>query len=133
MLPKTLAKYGSIQMNKEDCIKEIGSLFDLRSNILLGSAVLDTPEYFWTDPSNVLMYETTRAYLEISQRVKIINQKIGVVADLLEMLNELLSKSYGESLEWVVIVMLCISVLIATALIFARVQKALLIEADALS
>jgi uncharacterized Rmd1/YagE family protein len=47
------------------------------------------------------LYKATRAYLEISQRVSILNQRLDVIGDLLQMLKEQMSHSHGEYLEWI--------------------------------
>ena len=47
-----------------------------------------------------------RGYLEISQRVDLLNQRVSVISDLLDMLKEHLTSSHGEQLEWIVIILI---------------------------
>jgi uncharacterized Rmd1/YagE family protein len=50
--------------------------------------------------------------LEISQRVELLNQRCGVLSDLLDMLREHLNSAHGETLEWIVIILIGIEILI---------------------
>jgi uncharacterized Rmd1/YagE family protein len=45
-------------------------------------------------------------YLEIPQRVDLINQRTDVIGDLLAMLREHLNSTHGEFLEWIVIILI---------------------------
>lgn len=62
---------------------------------------VDTPEIFWSEPDLQPLYSATRKYLEISQRVELLNQRVAVISDLLDMLKENLNSTHGENLEWV--------------------------------
>lgn len=61
-------------------------------------------------------------YFEISQRVTILNQRAVVLSDVLGLLNEHLSKKHGEHLEWVVIMLVFVSVVLAGFTIYIKVQ-----------
>jgi uncharacterized Rmd1/YagE family protein len=92
---------------------------------------LATPEIFWTERARLPLYETTRNYLEISQRAKILGQRVDVVADMLDMLNNFLTKNHGESLEWIVIILVFISVVLAGLTIFIKIESYIREKADA--
>lgn len=51
-------------------------------------------------------------YLEINQRVELLNQRTSVISDLLDMLKEHLNSSHGEQLEWIVIVLIFFEIVI---------------------
>lgn len=51
-------------------------------------------------------------YLEISQRVELLNQRTSVISDLLDMLKEHLTSSHGEQLEWIVIILIFFEIVI---------------------
>jgi len=51
-------------------------------------------------------------YLEIGQRVELLNQRTSVISDLLDMLKEHLTSSHGEQLEWIVIVLIFFEIVI---------------------
>ncbi|RUS19030.1 hypothetical protein BC938DRAFT_475831 [Jimgerdemannia flammicorona] len=60
----------------------------MRINVNLVSNILDTPEIFWSEPALEPLYSAIRGYLEISQRVELLNQRVAVISDLLDMLKE---------------------------------------------
>lgn len=76
--------------------KKMGQLFIMRINVNLVSNILDTPEIFWSEPFLEPLYSAIRSYLEISQRVELLNQRVEVISDLLEMLKDHLNSSHGK-------------------------------------
>ena len=60
----------------------IGELFILRININLQGSVLDSPELMWSEPELEPVYAAVRSYLEITQRVSLLNQRLDVIGDL---------------------------------------------------
>lgn len=56
-------------------------------------------------------------YLEINQRVELLNQRTSVISDLLDMLKEHLNSSHGEQLEWIVIVLIFFEIVIGVVTI----------------
>ncbi|KAJ3251530.1 hypothetical protein HK103_002276, partial [Boothiomyces macroporosus] len=105
-IPRKMAKDGKIHMSRMAINQKIGQLFIMRINVNLVSNVLDTPEIFWSEPALEPLYRAIRGYLEISQRVELLNQRVGVISDLLDMLKEHLNSSHGEQLEWIVIILI---------------------------
>jgi uncharacterized Rmd1/YagE family protein len=49
----------------------------------------------WAEPQLEPIYQATRGYLEINQRAALLNQRLEVISDLLQMLKEQLSHSHG--------------------------------------
>ncbi|KAI8927394.1 hypothetical protein BC831DRAFT_434903 [Entophlyctis helioformis] len=105
-VPQIMAEQGKIHMSRQAINKKIGQLFIMRINVNLVSNVLDTPEIFWSEPALEPLYMAIRGYLEISQRVELLNQRVAVISDLLDMLKEHLNSSHGEQLEWIVIILI---------------------------
>lgn len=104
---------GKIDMDRSDIIKSIGELFILRININLHGSILDSPELMWAEPHLEPIYQATRGYLEINQRVSLLNNRLEVISDLLSMLKEQLGHSHGEYLEFIVIVLIAVEVVVA--------------------
>ncbi|KAH6574526.1 hypothetical protein BASA60_005433 [Batrachochytrium salamandrivorans] len=111
-VPQIMAEEGKIHMSRTAINKKIGQLFIMRINVNLVSNVLDTPEIFWSEPPLEPLYMAIRGYLEISQRVELLNQRVSVISDLLDMLKEHLNSSHGEQLEWIVIVLIAFEIII---------------------
>ncbi|KAJ1988963.1 sporulation protein rmd1 [Dimargaris cristalligena] len=122
-IPQLMAKSGRVKMSRSAIIKKIGQLFIMRINVNLVSNILDTPEIFWSEPSLQPLYDAIRGYLEISQRAEIMNHRVSVISDLLDMLREHLNGNHGEFLEWIVIILICIEVAIGLVTIYFESQN----------
>ncbi|KAI7822782.1 hypothetical protein BX661DRAFT_172948 [Kickxella alabastrina] len=105
-IPQRMAESGTVEMTRKGLIKKIGQLFIMRVNVNLVSNILDTPEIFWSEPTLQPLYMAIREYLEIPQRVEIMNHRVSVISDLLDMLNGHLNGMHGEFLEWIVIILI---------------------------
>lgn len=112
-IPQQIASAGKVGMSKEEIMKSIGELFILRININLHGSVLDSPEIMWSEPHLEPIYQATRGYLEINQRVALLNQRLEVISDLLQMLKEQLGHSNEEYLEFIVIILVGVEVLVS--------------------
>lgn len=112
-IPQQIAHTGKVEMTRDEIMKSIGELFILRININLHGSVLDSPELMWAEPHLEPIYQATRGYLDINSRVELLNQRLEVISDLLQMLKEQLGHSQEESLELIVVVLVCIEVLVS--------------------
>lgn len=122
-IPKLLAATGRVSLSHSQINKKIGRLFILRMHINLVSNVLDTPEIFWSQRQWEPLYKAARSYLEISQRVDVLNQRMSVISDLLDMLKEHLTSLQGEYLEWIVIILVAIEVVIGVIEIYIMINS----------
>lgn len=105
-IPQVMAESGNIKMSRTAITKKIGQLFIMRINVNLVSNILDTPEIFWSEPTLEPLYSAIRGYLEISQRVELLNQRVEVISDLLEMLKDHLNSSHGMKVKCVFMLLL---------------------------
>ncbi|KFH48885.1 Sporulation protein-like protein [Hapsidospora chrysogenum ATCC 11550] len=112
-IPTHIALTGKISMSRSQINMQIGELFILRINIHLNGSVLDTPELFWVEPQLEPVYQAVRSYLEMDQRVGLLNERLDVIADLLAVLKDHLSHGHGEMLEWIVIILIAAEILVA--------------------
>lgn len=111
-IPEGLARTGTINSKREDISRQIGELFVNRFYINLHTDILDTPDIFWDNDDFADHYDHCRRYLEIPKRVDILNQRLDIIKDLYDMLNNELTIQHGYKLEWIVIYLICIEVLI---------------------
>ncbi|TVY26947.1 Sporulation protein RMD1 [Lachnellula hyalina] len=112
-IPEEIAQTGAISYTRTEINQQIGELFNLRINIHLNGSILDTPELFWVEPQLEPVYQAVRSYLEMDQRVSLLNGRLDVIADLLAVLKDQLSHGHGEKLEWIVIVLIAAEILVA--------------------
>lgn len=92
---------GKIALSRTQINMQIGELFILRINIHLNGSILDVPELFWVEPQLEPVYKAVRGYLEMDQRVTLLQGRLDVIADLLAVLKDQLSHGHGEKLEWI--------------------------------
>lgn len=63
----------------------------------------DTPELFWSEASLKPLYDAIREYLEIDGRVAVLNERLGVVGDLLDMIHQHVDEAGMRTVTWIVI------------------------------
>jgi len=94
-IPSTIARTGRINLTRREINMQIGELFILRINIHLQGSVLDAPELMWAEPQLDPVYQAVRSYLEMDQRVELMQERVSVVGDLLQVLKDQLSHTHG--------------------------------------
>ena len=112
-IPKTLASTGKIQLSRKQISKKIGELFMVKSRINLHYDLLDTPEFFWDYPEYEIYYEKLSKYLDIKQRIDVLNKKVEVVQELLDMLSHEQNHRYSSFLEWIIIILIGVEIVMS--------------------
>ncbi|KAF3916052.1 hypothetical protein ABW21_db0203962 [Orbilia brochopaga] len=112
-VPKSLALNGTLGMKREDVLKMSGKLFKLRVDVNLSSNTLDTPEFFWdSEPGLHPLYSAVREYLEIKQRVLILNERCKVFLDLASILADSIADSNMSRITWIIIILIIVSIMV---------------------
>ncbi|KAG0676123.1 hypothetical protein C6P40_001434 [Pichia californica] len=121
-LPRALALTGRLQnYTTKRLLTKTGRLFQLRSEVNLLSNVLDTPEYFWSiEPGLNPLYTAVRDYLEIEQRVEVINDRCKVFLDFFDILSDSLAERKMTKITKMLIVAIGISVVVSMVEILVR-------------
>lgn len=112
-LPENLVLKGKISLSRKEISRTIGELFIKRNSINLHCDILDTPEFFWEYPELDPMYRSTVNYLDVFTRVDVLNKRLNIVNELLEMLGNQLNHQHSSTLEWIIIALIVIEVIIA--------------------
>jgi uncharacterized Rmd1/YagE family protein len=110
-LPKELASKGRIQSSKKDLNQLIGQLFVQQTEVNLFSSILDTPDFLWDDDEYLPAYQYTRSYLEVDARVNLLNSRLSVIRDLLDVLNAQVADSNSTRLEWIIIWLISVEII----------------------
>ena len=105
-IPVHLAKVGSVGLSNRAVTIKMGELFLQRSNVNLHSDILDTPELFWEFDEYEQMYIMGRSYLDIDKRITILNQRLDIMRDLYEMLQNELNVKHSAKIEIIIIVLI---------------------------
>lgn len=120
-VPKMLALTGRLGFKREEVLKISGKLFKLRVDVNLSSNVLDTPDFFWEDePSLNPLYTAVREYLEIEQRILVLNERCKVFLDLTEIIADTIAEYNMSRITWIIIILIAMSVAVSTLEIVLR-------------
>ncbi|KAF6747157.1 hypothetical protein DFP72DRAFT_822142 [Ephemerocybe angulata] len=120
-IPEIISETGKIGMPHKEIMQQIGQLFLLRTNINSVGSVLDSPEVFWVRtlpaffqsfPDLQPLYDAARSYLEIPQRINLLNTRVEVLQDMLQLLKETVSSRHSERLEQIVIALIGIEIVL---------------------
>lgn len=114
-IPQSIAESGKIGMPPAEIMKQIGHLFILRMNIHLVGSIVDSPEIFWAQPDLEPLYSAARSYLEIPQRIDLLNARVEVLQDMLQLLKDQVTSSHSEWLEIIVIVLIVLEIILGLA------------------
>ena len=118
-------------------MRKMGEVFLLRAGIAAVGSVLDSPDVFWVSsarrawprcvrtvlttclcvyvypqsyPDLRPLYDAARSYLEIPQRINLLNTRVEVLQDMLQLLKESVSSRHSERLEQIVIALIAIEI-----------------------
>lgn len=111
-IPQHIAKTGESGLSRKELARMRGHLFSTEVDINLRFDLLDTPEFFWEYPELQGSYELGIGYLELSQRIEILNKRLSVISDMLGMLAEEQKHKHSSLLEWIIIWLIAVEVVI---------------------
>lgn len=112
-LPHEIVRKGKVVLSRAEIAKTIGQLFLERSSVNLHTDILDTPEIFWEYPENEPPYRMVANYLDVQTRVDVLNKRLNIVKELLEMLSTELNHRHSSRLEWIIIVLIFLEIVLA--------------------
>ncbi|OSD08749.1 DUF155-domain-containing protein [Trametes coccinea BRFM310] len=107
-IPEIISETGKIDMSHKEIMRKIGELFLLRTNINSVGSVLDSPTY----PDLQPLYDAARSYLEIPQRIDLLNARVEVLQDMLQLLKETVTSRHAERLEQIVIALIAVEIVL---------------------
>ncbi|KAJ0406644.1 hypothetical protein P43SY_009755 [Pythium insidiosum] len=112
-IPFNLATTGSMQYSQKDISKLIGQLFIELADVNLHSDILDEPDFLWEHDEYEPLHKKMLKYLDVTNRVKILNKRLDILRELVEVLNQELAQKHGAKLEWIIIWLLVAEIVIA--------------------
>ena len=90
----------------------IGEVFVIRHDVNLHSEILDVPDFFWKQEKFERDYKMVYKYLEMAERTEVLNKRLDMLRDLLDVLQQQLENAHAVKLEWIVIWLIVIEVLV---------------------
>lgn len=112
-IPMSLAKEGKINLSRKAIRKKMGELFLERATINLHLDALDTPEFFWEYPELEYLYKMTTIYLDVETRLEVLNKRLDILHDILEVLGNELNHQHSSRLEITIILLIVFEVFIS--------------------
>lgn len=107
-----LAQKGRISMRRRTLARWQGKTHLSKSDILLRFDLLDTPEFFWDYPEYQAHYQKMAGYLELEQRLTLIQHKLNTVNDVLSLVADELRHQHSSALEWIIILLIAFEILV---------------------
>lgn len=87
----------------------------------VASNVLDVPEFFWdSEPTLHPLYAAVREYLEIKQRILVLNERCRVFLDLADILSDSIADSNMSRITWIIIILIVLSIFVTIAEVAIR-------------
>jgi uncharacterized Rmd1/YagE family protein len=109
-IPEQLAAKGSTNIDIKQVAKLTGRLFLERNEVNLYSNILDIPDFFWEAEEFEPLYLRVSRYLDIDDRVVILNKRLDIVNDLLDSLSAQLEVEHANRLEWIIIWLISVEI-----------------------
>lgn len=109
-IPEQLARTGRSSFSAKKIGTLTGRVFLQRNEANLYANILDSPTFFWEAEAFEPLYRRVNTYLDVEDRVGILNNKLDIVNDLLEGLSNQLEIRNSHRLEWIIIVLIMIEI-----------------------
>lgn len=112
-IPENLAKTGKTQLSRNELAKARGRLYLAQAHVNLHYDLLDVPDFFWDYPELESSYQVAATYLEIRQRIEVLNKKLDVIHELFDMLADEQNHKHSSMLEIIIIWLIVFEVFIS--------------------
>lgn len=108
-----LAQRGRIPGRVRNLRQFIGSCISTRADVVLSLALFDKPESTWDDAEADRLFRGLRTELEIDDRFRAIERKLGMIQDDLVLFVELSQTRSSWRLEMIIVVLILLELLIS--------------------
>ena len=102
-IPEVLAESGKVHLSPKQLGVMIGQVFVMQHDVNLHSEILDLPDYFWKEHHVEPIYRMTMSYMEMEQRITVLNKRLDLMGQLLKVLQQQHENAHSVKLEWIVI------------------------------
>jgi len=102
-IPEALAANGKVHLTELQLGMMIGEVFVIRHDVNLHTEILDTPDFFWQEEHYRDVYDLMMSYLEMTGRTEILNVRLDMLRELLDVLQQQMESSHSTKLEWIII------------------------------
>lgn len=109
--PLLLSKGEKVTTSESEFLKLTGKLFVLRGNLNLYSELIDTPEFYWSEPELEKIYNAVSNVLDIKPRTSILNRKLDYSIEEQKSFLSVLNEKKSTRLEYIIIVLIMTEVM----------------------
>ncbi|KAN0008936.1 hypothetical protein ACTFIU_010218 [Dictyostelium citrinum] len=99
------------KFSKIEILRQLGEQLRLKSELNL-SDINDTPEYFWENPEGENIYNAIRSHCEINKRIRVMNEKINLISNIYEVINDEQKHNHSIRLERIIIFLIAAEIFI---------------------
>lgn len=110
-----LRDHGRITRTEDQLARFIGVVLHTRGELVSGLAVLDKPEETWEDQRSSDLHQALVRNFEIEERFKLLDQKLDLVQDAIEVITDMWRSRHATKLEWLVILLISVEIVLALA------------------
>lgn len=71
-----------------------------------------TPEFLWNDTEFESVYRAVYRYMEVAWRLEVLNKRLTIVGELLDVLRSQQEHIHANKLEWVIIILVAMEVIL---------------------
>ncbi|EDQ91622.1 uncharacterized protein MONBRDRAFT_15148 [Monosiga brevicollis MX1] len=104
-IPEELSQKGEISLSKQEISRYIGELYIQKSAVNLTTDLLDSPDWLWDKPTLESYYQKTRKFLQIDNRCEVLNKRLDVLANLMDILRSFQTEQHSSRLgSWILLV-----------------------------
>ncbi|HCU06454.1 MAG TPA: hypothetical protein DIC42_02570, partial [Holosporales bacterium] len=114
-LPEQIKKHGKTTLSRRKLSQLIGALFQERNSINLDCDLLDAPDFFWRRPNYEPYYLMSATYMDLHNRLEVLNKRLDTVHELHNFLSSELNHSHSSFLEWIIIILILVEVVLTVA------------------
>ncbi len=109
---QNLSKHGRVPFFRgRQLLKMIGSTAATRQEILSRLSVLDSPEETWNDEALETLHNQLKENFELELRSKILEKKLSLIQDNIELLADIISTNKGLFLELLIVALICLEII----------------------
>lgn len=102
---------GKLSISRKAVHQIIAQIVEAKSSINLSSDFFYPPKFFWQRPNLESNYLLIHEYLDISERLDALNQKINTLSETFSMLSGYLETRHSHFLEIIIIVLIAIEII----------------------
>ncbi|XP_076816143.1 required for meiotic nuclear division protein 1 homolog isoform X3 [Clavelina lepadiformis] len=92
-------------------LQKIGEVFMMRHQINLKHNLLDVPDVYWDREELEKLYTETADFLNVTRRVKLMNEKLSYCAHMMELAKSHLAEQKSMRIEILIVVLILIEVI----------------------